>query len=127
MAELIRPYAKNVEFIGLPAVLGIHQADKVVHELSELLGGKIPFGPVQTVTDILDDPHVEARNLIAEVDHPGVEGKMRIANTPIHMTRTPGGVHRRAPMLGEDTDAILKDAGYSVEDIETMRKAAQIS
>ena len=38
LAELIRPYAKDVEFIGLPAVLGIHQADKVVHELSELLG-----------------------------------------------------------------------------------------
>ncbi len=38
LAELIRPYAKDVEFIGLPAVLGIHQADKVVHELGELLG-----------------------------------------------------------------------------------------
>ena len=38
LAELIRPHAKNAEFIGLPAVLGIHRADKVVHELGELLG-----------------------------------------------------------------------------------------
>ena len=37
-ADLIRPHAKDVEFIGLPAVLGIHQAAKVVHELGELLG-----------------------------------------------------------------------------------------
>jgi len=37
-ADLIRPHAKDVEFVGLPAVLGIHQADKVVHEFGELLG-----------------------------------------------------------------------------------------
>jgi len=38
LVELIRPHAKDVEFIGLPAVLGIHQVNKVVHELGELLG-----------------------------------------------------------------------------------------
>ena len=38
LAELIRPHAKEVEFIGLPAVLGIHQADKVVYEMGERLG-----------------------------------------------------------------------------------------
>lgn len=96
-------------------------------ELSGLLGGKIPFGPVQTVCDILDDPHVEARHLLAEVEHPGLAQKMRIANTPIRMTRTQGGVHRRAPMLGEDTDAILKDAGYSREEINDLKEAARIS
>jgi glycerol-3-phosphate dehydrogenase subunit B len=37
-ADLIRPHVKDVEFVGLPAVLGIHQADKVVHQLGELLG-----------------------------------------------------------------------------------------
>ena len=37
LAELIKPHAKDVEFIGLPAVLGIHQANQVVHELDELL------------------------------------------------------------------------------------------
>jgi glycerol-3-phosphate dehydrogenase subunit B len=38
LAELIKPHTNDVEFIGLPAVLGIHQADRVVHEISELLG-----------------------------------------------------------------------------------------
>jgi glycerol-3-phosphate dehydrogenase subunit B len=38
LAELIKPHVKDVEFIGLPAILGIHQADKVVREISELLG-----------------------------------------------------------------------------------------
>lgn len=38
LAELIKPHAADVEFIGLPAVLGIHQSDKVVRELGELLG-----------------------------------------------------------------------------------------
>ena len=38
LAELIKPHAKDVDFIGLPAVLGIHQAELVVHDLGEMLG-----------------------------------------------------------------------------------------
>ena len=37
-ADLVRPHVKDVEFVGLPAVLGIHQAEKVVHEFGQLLG-----------------------------------------------------------------------------------------
>ena len=70
---------------------------------------------------------MEARNLLARVEHPGLAEKVTIANTPIHMSRTQGGVHRRAPKLGEDTDAILKAVGYSGEEIDKMREAARIS
>jgi formyl-CoA transferase len=65
--------------------------------------------------------------LLARVEHPGMKDEVTIANTPIHMSRTQGGVHRRAPILGEDTDAILKDAGYSGEEINNLREAARIS
>ena len=81
-------------------------------ELTERLGGKVPFGPVNTVADVMADPHVGARNMLARVAHPGSEGIGTIANTPIHMSKTPGGVHRRAATLSEDADDVLAAAGY---------------
>ncbi len=94
-------------------------------QLAQVLGGKIPFGPVNNAADIFADPHTAARNMLPEVEQPG-KGKVRIAGTPVHMTRTPGGVARRGALLGEDTDAILQDAGYPAEEIAALRDAGVI-
>ncbi len=80
-------------------------------ELMERLGGKIPFGPVMQIAEMASDPHFAAREMIAEVEQPGVDRTTRIAGVPIKMTATPGGVRRRGPYLGEDTHAILQEAG----------------
>ncbi|MCG8696202.1 MAG: CoA transferase [Minwuiales bacterium] len=94
-------------------------------ELKEILGGKVPFGPVQDAAEIVADPHVRARNMLAD---PGIcRGSPRIANTPIHMTETPGGVRRAAPTLGQDTDQVLGELGYSAENIESLRRAGVVS
>jgi crotonobetainyl-CoA:carnitine CoA-transferase CaiB-like acyl-CoA transferase len=95
-------------------------------ELMERLGGRIPFGPVFDAGDIEDDPHFRAR-MFAEVEHPGLEQPMRIAGVPIRMTKTPGGVHRRAPLAGEDNDDILHGMGFSAADLERYRKAGVIA
>ncbi|RJG40839.1 CoA transferase [Mesorhizobium sp. DCY119] len=72
-------------------------------EIAAALDGKVPFGPVNTAADIYADPHVLARGMLAEVEHPGSATPVTIAGTPIRMTATPGGVARRAPLTGEDT------------------------
>ena len=95
-------------------------------ELIELLGGKVPFGPVNTVADVMADPHVQARNMLARVAHPGSERIGTIANTPIHMSKTRGGVHRRASVLGEDADEVLAAAGYGAAEIARLREAGAI-
>lgn len=95
-------------------------------ELTEMLGGKVPFGPVQTVTEILADPQIAARNMLAEVDHPGVAEKVGIVNTPIHMTETQGGVHTRAPLKGEHTEEILQSIGFDAARISALRDAGRI-
>ena len=95
-------------------------------ELIELLGGKVPFGPVNTVADVVADPHVEARNMLAQVAHPGSERIGTIANTPIHMSKTQGGVHRRTAILSEDADDVLADAGYGAAEITRLREAGVI-
>lgn len=89
-------------------------------QLAELLGGRVPFGPVHTVADIFADPHVAARRMLAEVDHPGSDRKSIVANTPIHMSSTPGGVKIRAPYFGEHTVSLLTELGFSIDEVEAM-------
>ncbi|MGF7160378.1 crotonobetainyl-CoA:carnitine CoA-transferase CaiB-like acyl-CoA transferase [Rhodoligotrophos appendicifer] len=96
-------------------------------EIQSLLGGRVPFGPVNTVADILADPHVAARSMVAEVDHPGSAHRYSIANSPIRMSKTFSGVQTRSPLTGEHTDAVLAEAGYKPSDIETLRAACAIA
>ena len=76
-------------------------------ELAQRLGGIVPFGPVNDVTDILGDSHFQLRNMLVELDHPGATGRYTVAGTPVKLSVTPGGVHQPAPMLGQHTGEIL--------------------
>src|SRR5262245_22733884 len=78
-------------------------------EIVRALAGSVPVGPVNTVEDIFADPHVRARRMLVEVDDPGCAGPVTIAGSPIKLSRTPGGVHRRAPLLDEHRAEILGD------------------
>lgn len=89
-------------------------------ELADLLGGKLPFGPVQNTEDLFNDPHVEKRNMLTLVDQPGTNRQFHITNTPVKMTKTQGGVHTRAPFLGEHTTTILEAIGYTPEQITEL-------
>ncbi len=80
-------------------------------EVVGLLGGKIPVGPANTAAEIFADPHVAARAMLAEIELPGANGRMKIAGTPIKFSRTAAGVYRRPPLLGEHTDEVLAEAG----------------
>ena len=79
-----------------------------------------PVGPVNRVDEIFADPHVKVRGMLAEVEHYGSKKKFVIANTPIHMSATQGGVRRRAPFVGEHTDQILQDAGFNSDEIASF-------
>ncbi len=81
-------------------------------ELMRRLGGRIPFGPVMDVTEICADPHFAAREMLIDVGQPG-STPVRIAGVPIKMTVTPGGIHRRSPLLGEHRIVRLREAGLS--------------
>ena len=88
-------------------------------ELGERLAGRIPFGPVMNIAEIVDDPHFAARQMIVDVEQPGA-GSVKVAGVPIKMTATPGGVRRRSPLLGEDTRARLREIGLSDREIQDL-------
>ncbi len=74
-------------------------------ELASLLGGRLPFGPVNDASDIFSDPHVAARGMIAEVPHPepGKPG-WRVAANPIRFSATPAPPPTAPPRLGQHND-----------------------
>ncbi|MDP6705747.1 MAG: CoA transferase [Alphaproteobacteria bacterium] len=65
----------------------------------------IPAGPVQYHDEVFQDPHVLAREMVVEVDHP-TAGRQRNLGTPIKLSATPGSVRRPAPLLGEHSEEI---------------------
>jgi crotonobetainyl-CoA:carnitine CoA-transferase CaiB-like acyl-CoA transferase len=77
------------------------------------LGGRVPAGPVQSAADIAADPHVAARTMHVSLEHPGSTRQGTYAGTPVKFTRTQPDPPRRAPLLGEHTEQVLQELGYS--------------
>lgn len=87
----------------------------------------LPFSPINSIKEICDDAHIAYRNMLVEIDQP-IVGKMRIANSPIRLSETPGGVYAPAPVLGEHTDEVLKSVlGYSPETIAGLKETGVIN
>ena len=90
--------------------------------LARLEQAGIPCGPINDFAKAFADPQAVARQMAVETDHP-VLGHIRQLGTPIKMSKTPLDPTRRAPMLGEHTDHVLAQAGYSGDEIEMLRAA----
>jgi crotonobetainyl-CoA:carnitine CoA-transferase CaiB-like acyl-CoA transferase len=76
-------------------------ASRRADEIAEAVGANIPVGKVQRVNDIFADPHAAAREMLVDVEQPGSARPATIAGMPIKLTRTPGAIRRRAPLLDE--------------------------
>jgi crotonobetainyl-CoA:carnitine CoA-transferase CaiB-like acyl-CoA transferase len=81
----------------------------------------VPFGPIYDVTDIVVDPHFRAHEMVVELDHTGLDQKLAVAGVPIRLSDTPGQIWRRAPLLGEHTDEVLRSCGLSAPSIAQLR------
>ena len=79
------------------------------------LGGHVPCGPVNTAEDLFADPHLKARNMIREVELPGDNHPVSLANSPLKFSSTPTDIYRRAPCLDEHRDEILAQFGLGPE------------
>lgn len=95
-------------------------------EIVDLLGGIVPCGPINTVENILADPHVARREMIARVEQPGSGRQVAIANSPVKMTETPGMVRARAPLLGEHTADVLHGLGYGDAELASLREHGDV-
>jgi len=102
------------------AIVEAFTATRTKAELSQLFGGVIPFAPIYDAADIFADPHFRIREMLVEVEQPGSARPVTIAGVPIKLSRTPGRVRRRAPLLGEHTREILLAAGYGEAEADRL-------
>jgi crotonobetainyl-CoA:carnitine CoA-transferase CaiB-like acyl-CoA transferase len=104
----------------LVAALQTRFRQRTTAEWLTLLRGKVPCAPVNTVQDAFNDEQVQARNMIAEVDHPQF-GRLRQVGTAIK-TGSRVEQHHPGPALGADTDQILHELlHYTPEQIAELR------
>lgn len=95
-------------------------------EIADVLGGKVPFGPIQTSEDIMMSGHTKARSLITELEHPGTDKLFTFVDTAIKLSETPGGARVRAPLAGEHNDQILDDFGFDSHEINELKSAGAL-
>lgn len=81
---------------------------------------EIPCGEITEIEDIPNDPHMQAVGFFRKEQHP-TEGAITVPDTPVQFSRTPASIDRLQPKLGEHSAEILREAGVSDADIETMR------
>ena len=74
--------------------------------LTALRAAGIPCGPINTVSQVFSDPHLQARGFIWECEHP-TAGRIKLSGSPIRLSETPTRLYKAPPLLGEDNDALL--------------------
>lgn len=89
-------------------------------------GAGVPIGYLNTIDKIVCDEQIIAREMLVETEHP-IGGKLKFVDTPIKMSKSKGGYRRHAPLLGADTDDILKSYLHMNEkEIQALRDMGAI-
>lgn len=107
--------------------------DKVTEELRKIFLTKtrdewvkflwehdVCVGPVYTFEETFNDPQIKAREMVTEFENPEV-GKLKQTGIPLKFSKTPGKIRVRASHLGEHTEEILLNLGYSKEEIKHLK------
>ncbi len=84
--------------------------------------------PVLELDEALDSELVRAREMVVELDQPGVQGGVRQLGIPVKFARTPGDHSRLpGPALGEHTELVLAEAGYGSEEIAALLEGGAVA
>ena len=110
--------AKNIDQIyNKMADIAITRTTAEWEEL--LLRIDVPHAAFAKITEIAEQPHLKAVGMIATLDHPS-EGKIRQARPSARFSDTPAEIRRMPPRLGEHSRAILREAGFTEQDVASM-------
>jgi len=118
-------FAKNIERVkhrreleaALEAAIGKQDREPLLKILED---AGVPATPVNNVEQVMQDPQTAARQMVERVLHPKL-GDIPVVGTPVKFSRMKAGVRRPAPLLGEHTDEILAEHGYTPEQIGALR------
>ncbi len=119
-------YATNGDRVRNRAVLvpylqQIFLTKPVREWVDDLQPYSVPCGPINDLADVFADPQVEARDMYLEIEHPTL-GKIKQTGIPIKFSRTPGGLDRPPPLLGQHNAEILAGLGYGDSDVKSLQE-----
>jgi formyl-CoA transferase len=111
-------------------VARVHEIDGAIaqwaagHSVAEVLAAldsaSVPAGRIYTIADIAADPHYRARGMLDEIEMAD-RSRLMVPGVVPKLSETPGRQRRKAPALGQDTDAVLKELGLSEEQIAGLK------
>ncbi len=106
----------------LDAILGPKFKERSCAEWAELLkSAGVPAVPIVRRNDLPQQPAIAENGIIATAQHP-TKGPIRMFNVPVRLSETPGSIRKAAPTMGEDTDALLAEIGYTSQQIQALRE-----
>jgi crotonobetainyl-CoA:carnitine CoA-transferase CaiB-like acyl-CoA transferase len=112
---------KNID--ATYATTGEIMATRTTREWLQLFAGSsVPTTAVNTLEDLATDPHLQAVGFWQFADHP-TEGRLRMAAFPVNFSGTPAENTRHAPLQGEHSVEVLREAGLSAEAIDALCRA----
>ena len=113
--------AQQVSFKGLDAIITEWTSTRTKHEVMKLMGDAgVPAGACQDTGEVLDDPHLKAREMILDLEYPP-RGAFKTVGCPLKLSDSPVR-YARPPMLGEHTDSVLRALlQMSDREIEELR------
>ena len=88
--------------------------------IERLNAAGVANGEVRDIGQMLNDPQLAARNMIETLMHPTI-GATRVIGAPIKLSKDPASVRTPPPVLGQHTDAVLKEIGYDAATIAALR------
>jgi crotonobetainyl-CoA:carnitine CoA-transferase CaiB-like acyl-CoA transferase len=112
--------AQNIDVVY--AELARMMLERTTAEWTDLLNkADIPTLPMHDLESILTDPHLQATNFFPVVEHP-TEGRIRSMRVPATWSDTPAVPERLAPLLSEHSAEVLREAGFSADEIAALVK-----
>jgi len=95
------------------------------HWVEVLERAGVPCGPIYNIEQVYADPHVKSRDMAVELQHPKAGG-IRNIGVAVKLSDTPGSVRTPAPLLGQHTDDVLTELGYTDADIAALRQSGAL-
>jgi len=103
--------------------ISLHTVDEVLQMLEE---ARVPCGRVNTAREVINDPHIRAREMLVDVEYPGV-GSVPLPGVPVKLSETPGRIETPAARLGEHNEEIYCSLlGYKSDDLITLEEEGVI-